>query len=262
MSLSRILGLVISAAVAIYVFQMLRDPHRTALPFGSTDLSRVEGSLRKLPADERALVEEYVKRSHGDVLIPSLADAESPLTARTFGEAIALERKWQIKMSAQKSVSDSRAADRDRTMAPLREAVSASVAHSEIVRRDEFSKRDLMQTPQSASGAKRGYRVDDSPVFVVTVAIDNHGDDDIVELKGSLQARDRDAYLPVDLCWVDLNLQHTIPARGHTEITCANPNFIAGASQRDFIADPPGRFTVVWEPKLVRTSDGKVMQTK
>ena len=233
-----------------------RDPQRTRLPFGSTDLSSVESALRRLPAEQRSLVEAYVKRSNGDVLLPSMADPADPLTARTFGEAILLQRKWNEKMHAQEAVAATRAAERDRAMAPLRDAVSARVARREILTRDELNER------QSPGYLQSAHRVDSDPVFVITVAIDNHADADIIALQGSLEARDRDAYLPLDLCWVDLSEQRTITAHSRTEIICANSHRNAGAQERDFVADPSGRFTVTWEPKLVRLADGKVLESK
>jgi hypothetical protein len=256
MSIGRIFALLVGVAIVFALIHYGRDPHRAHLPFGSTDLSTAESDLRRLATDERALVEAYVKRSNGDVLPPSMADPDNPLTARTFGEAIALQRKWNEKMHAQEAVAATRAAERDRAMAPLRDAVSARVAQREILTRDELNER------QSPGYLQRAHRVDTDPVFVITVAIDNHTDADIVGLQGSLQARDRDAYLPMDLCWVDLNEQRTIAAHSRSEITCAHPHRNAGAQERDFVADPPGRFTVTWEPKLVRLGDGKVLESK
>jgi len=263
MSIGRILGVLLGVVIVFYGARWLRDPHRTALPFGSTDLSSVQGALGRLPADERTLVESYVRRSNGDVLPPKFADPDNPLTARTFGEAIALEKSWQEKMRKQQAIADARAAERDAAMAPLRAAVSARVAKSEVLTRDEFDARMMAGAAQSgASGAKAGHRSDDSGVFVVTVAIDNHSDADIVALQGSLEAKDRDNYLPLDLCWVDLNEQRTIHAHSNLEIQCANRNFIAGPNQRAFVADPPGRFEVVWKPRRVSLSDGKVLDSK
>jgi len=256
MSLGRIFAFLVGVAVVFALIHYGRDPHRSRLPFGSTDLSTLESDLRRLPTDERALVEAYVKRSNGDVLPPSMADPDDPLTARTFGEAIALQRKWNERMRAQEAVAATHAAERDRAMAPLRDAVTAKVARREILTRDELNER------QSPGYLQRAHRVDTDPVFVITVAIDNHTGADIVALQGSLQARDRDAYLPLDLCWVDLNEQRTITAHSRSEIICAHPHRNAGAQERDFVADPSGRFTVTWEPKLVRLSDGKVLESK
>jgi hypothetical protein len=256
MSLGRLFAILVGIGIVFALIHYGRDPHRARLPFGSTDLSSVESALRRLPAEERGLVEAYVKRSNGDVLLPSMADPDDPLTARTFGEAIALQRKWNQKMHAQDAVAATRAAERDRALAPLREAVSARVARREILSRDELNER------QSPGYLQRAHRVDTDPVFVVTIAIDNHTDVDVVALQGSLQARDRDNYLPLDLCWIDLNEQRTIAAHARIEITCAHPHRSAGANERDFVADPPGRFSVTWEPKRVRLADGKVLESK
>ena len=159
MSLGRIFAFLVGIAIVVALIHYGRDPHHTRLPFGSTDLSSVESDLRRLPADERALVEAYVKRSRGDVLLPSMAEPDDPLTARTFGEAITLQRKWQVKMHAQEAVAATRAAERDRAMAPLRDAVTARVARREILTRDELNER------QSPGYLQRAHRVDSDPVF-------------------------------------------------------------------------------------------------
>jgi hypothetical protein len=263
MSGSRLIGIIAAIIVLFIVVHFARDPHRTALPFGSTDLASVESALRRLPAGERTLVESYVKRSNGDVLPARFADPDNPLTARTFGEAIALEKRWQEKMRAQQIVQDDLAAKRDAALAPLRDAVTASVARAEVITRDEFDARQQLpaRQPLDSSGAKIGHRADSSGVFVVTVAIENHTDADIVKLQGSLEAKDRDKYLALQLCWIDLNEQRVIPAHSRTDIVCGNRNFNAGADQNDFVTDPPGRFTVVWTPKQVKLSNGKVLES-
>lgn len=201
MSIGRILGVLLGAAALFYAAHWLRDPYRTALPFGSTDLSSVDAALRRLPAADRALVEAYVKRSNGDVLPAKFADPDNPLTARTFAESIALERTWQEKMRQQQAVADAHAAERDAAMAPLRAAVSARVAKREVLTRDEYDARLSGGAPPfGANSAKVGHASDSAGVFVITVAIDNHADADVVALQGSLEAKDRDSYLPLDLC--------------------------------------------------------------
>jgi hypothetical protein len=56
------------------VYRCGSDPRRTRLPFGTTDLSSVQDALSKLPPEERELVEDYVKRSRGDVMPAALGD--------------------------------------------------------------------------------------------------------------------------------------------------------------------------------------------
>lgn len=89
--------LVLAAVVGLIAVGVFRrpDPHRTLLPIGSTDLSSVRPQLEALPDSERVLVLEYVRRSGGDVLPPKLADPDEPLTARTFADAIALQRRFR-----------------------------------------------------------------------------------------------------------------------------------------------------------------------
>jgi len=128
MDSARWIGVAAAAVVAVFLIIHLRDPHRTALPFGSTDLTPVKAQLDKLPDNERELVEEYVQRSHGDVLPLRFADPDNPLTARTFGEAIALERQWRDKQKVVQAGADARLSDRERELAPLRAVVSATVA--------------------------------------------------------------------------------------------------------------------------------------
>ncbi|HEU4600703.1 MAG TPA: hypothetical protein VFS24_01985, partial [Steroidobacteraceae bacterium] len=129
----------IGAAIALYSWHA--NPHNAKLPFGTTDLSSVESELVKLPAEERALVEAYVKRSNGDVLPKQFADPDNPLTARTFGEAIELQRAWEAKAK----IDDARIAklreEREEKMAPLRAAVRASVIKAEVLTRNEFQAR-------------------------------------------------------------------------------------------------------------------------
>lgn len=228
------------AGVAIIAALLLagrcsRDPHRTALPFGSTDLSSVEKDLARLPADERKLVEDYVARSNGDVLPAQFADPDDPLTARTFGEAIELQRDWK----ARQAVADARAAElgaqRDARLAPLRALVGARVVKSEVRQSDAAA----------------------HPVFITRVRVDNLGDEAIVALTGSLHARDREAVLRMDLCWIDLGHQGVLPARGHVEFDCGNPARGVSDQQQDFVRNPAGRFEVVWEPHRIKLASGR-----
>lgn len=245
------------AGVAIVVAVLLgarcsSDPHRTALPFGSTDLSSVEQDLARLPADERKLVEDYVARSKGNVLPAQFADPDDPLTARTFGEAIELQRNWE----ARRAVDDARAAElaaqRDARMAPLRALVRARVIASEV------REGDADAASVGPGVARRAGST--NPAFITRVRVDNLGDEAIVALTGSLHARDREAVLRMDLCWIDLGRQGALPARGHVEFDCGNPARIASEQQRDFVRNPPGRFEVVWEPNRIQLAGGRVLE--
>lgn len=246
-----VLGGLLIAILVAFCAHRLRDPLRTMLPFGTTDLSSVQAQLQRLTAEERALVEAYVKRSNGDVLPPAFADPDQPFTARTFAEAIALERAWSIKRGEIDVDAGRRQAERDAALAPLRDAVEADVVRAEVL-----SPRELAAPADPDATVKRALPSDEATVFVVTVALHNAGSKAISGVQGSLEAHDREAYLPLDLCWVDIGAAATIEPASRIEIRCANPNRHASDQQRAFVDDASGRFTVAWYPKRVVFADG------
>ena len=229
--------------VVVLGFRHSRDPHRTALPFGSTDLSTVQTELARLPEEERTMVEDYVKRSNGDVLPAQFADPDDPLTARTFGEAIELQRVW----IERKKVDDARMADlradRDARLAPLRSLADAHVVKAQIV--------DAQGAPAAGGSGN----------FVTRIRIQNLGNETLIELAGSLKARDRDEYLPLDLCWIDLGSQQPLAAGASIELDCGRNSGGASDQQRAFVANPPGRFNVEWEPRRIKLASGRVLDS-
>lgn len=254
MSLGKVVLIVVLIAAGAMLFRTSRDPHRTALPFGSTDLSSVQTQLARLPDDERALVEAYVKRSNGDVLPPSMADPDEPLTARTFAQAIALQRDWQAKQA----VNDARMADlraqRQARLAPLQALVRASVVKAEIITRNEFQART------DPNFATQSHRVDTSPTFWLRIRVENLSDERINAMTGSLHARDKQSVLSMDLCWIDLRGTE-LPARSNLELTCGHNHRGATQQQRDFIANRAGRFTVEWEPHRITLASGRELDS-
>lgn len=250
MNLRNLLVALAVGAVVVLGARHSRDPRNTELPFGSTDLSSVEAQLAKLPDEERALVESYVKRTHGDYLPAGMGDPDDPMTARTFAEAIALERAWKEKMKGQQAQADARQAERDARLAPLRALVDARVVKAEVLSSSEFAARRGQPQPGQATMRSEG------ETFVVRIRVQNIGNETINAMSGSLQARDRDEYLPLDLCWIDFS-QHAPMAPGASEeIECGGR---AGVSdqQRAFAAGVAGRFTVVWEPRQVVLASGR-----
>lgn len=241
-----VLLLVLVAAIA-GMARCSRDPHRTPLPFGSTDLSSVEPALQRLPTDERALVEAYVERSRGDVLPAAFADPDDPLTARTFGEAIELQRAWNLRRAA----DDARAAElhqaREARLQPLRALVGARVLQAQI-------------TPAEGAPAQPGVAHDADerePRFEIRIALANRSRQAIVGLRGSMRARDRDEYLPLDLCYIELGSDRPLPVGGSVEVVCRHQQRGLTDQQRAFVAAQPGRFTVDWEPAHIRFEDGR-----
>jgi hypothetical protein len=255
MTFRTVFMITVIAGIAFALYRSNSDPLGTRLPFGSTDLTTVEKELSKLPADERALVEGYVKRSNGDVLPQQFADPDNPLTARTFGEAIKLQRDWEVKQKVVDARVAELRAEREAKLAPLRAAVRASVVKAEVITRNEYHAR------RDPDFYKRAYTVDKSPTFITRIRVQNLSAHDIVTVRGSLQAKDSEAYLPMDLCWIDLGTQQPIASGGSIELTCGHDYRGASQQQQDFIVDTKGRFNVVWEPRYIKFADGRELDS-
>ncbi|MGN6519965.1 MAG: hypothetical protein ACTHK2_11140 [Dokdonella sp.] len=239
-------GGLLGAALLLLLVCWPRDPLHTALPFGTTNLSGVRAQLARLDPRDRALVEAYVQRSHGDVLPAKFADPEQPFTARTFADAIALEKAWRLKHGENEAAAARREAERDAAMAPLREAVDASVVRSEVVAAHESP------APTDAATAADG-------VFVVTVSLHNLGSRTITAVEGLLEARDRDAHLPLDLCWVRVDAP--IEPASRVEVRCGGATRRPSDQQRAFIDDDASRFSVSWNPRRVVFDDGSTLES-
>jgi hypothetical protein len=234
-----------------------RDPHRTALPFGTTDLSSVEPALRRLPAEERRQVEAYVTRSQGDVLPPKFADPDDPLTARTFAEAIALQQRWEVKMKQAQAKADVLQAQRELAMAPLREAVEARLLKRELV-----SARAYEQRYAHPDEPMKAALPNEAAIFIATIGVYNHTATDVIHVTGSFHAKDRDSWMKLDLCWIDTGRNEPVPALGHVELQCAGRRG-ADARESAFVAEGFGdRFSLQWEPHTVELADGRTLDAK
>jgi hypothetical protein len=250
----RTIFIVLAIGIAVYVFYRTNDPHRTSLP-GTSDLTTVQKELAKLPKEERALVEGYVKRSRGDVLTPKFADPDTPLTARTFGEAIQLQRTWEAKMKAGEARVAEARSRQEAKLDPLRAVVNASVVQAEVITRNEYQART------DPSFHQRSHRVDNSPTFIISIRVDNLSNEFIVAVRGSLQARDSEAYLPLDLCWIDLRDDgRPIPPQGFRDVVCGHGQRGASKQHEDFVSNPKGRFRVEWEPKYIKFGNGRILE--
>lgn len=250
MSMTRIFGILVVIALLGFAIHRGRDPMRTALPFGTTDLASVDAALQKLQPDDRGLVEAYVKRSNGDVLTPKFADPDEPFTARTFAEAIVLEKAWAVKRGEQEDAATSRQADRDAAMEPLRDAVDATVTRTELL-----SPRELTESADQDASVKGALPSDDATVFVATVSLHNTGNKTIVGVQGTLEARQGNTPFPLQLCWVHLDARQPIEADSRIKIRCGNAARRVSAEERAFIADSSS-YSITWDPTSVLFADG------
>ena len=226
-----------------------RNPHRTPLPFASTDLSGVQDQLQRLPLDERDLVEAYVRRSRGDVLTPDLADPDEPLTARTFGEAIALQRRHVALQLQQRARQQARRAERDAALQPLRAALGIELLRREIVSADAAMGRSA-----TAGGG--------APVLVTTWRLRNTSPFQIEQARASVTVRKR-YHPPTELGILDncyFTPDRPLAAGESLEVRCGQLNRGAGPAERAYAAMDEDDFVIEWEPRLIRYAGGRQLE--
>jgi len=257
-TVSRILGLSIAVGLLAVGVARSRDPRRTALPFGTTDLSSVQSKLDALPDSERALVVAYVKRSRGDVLPPKFADPDDPLTARTFGEAIDLQRRLlarQAEVDAKVAVRDR---EREAALQPLRAALEVEIVDRAIMPRGRALLAPGMEERVSVDGRGALQAIDDVPVVVTTYRLRNAASLAIDSVTGNV------AIMPVGtrrshlealaMCWIDN--KGTLAPGQSTEIRCSNLNRTASARDSAYVAMSPDEIELEWTPKSIAFGDG------
>ena len=250
------LGLIALLAWAIVEW---RHPHRTPLPFGTTDLSGVQEQLQRLPLDERELVEAYVRRSRGDVLTPDLADPDEPLTARSFGEAIALERRHVALQLQQRARQQARRAERDAALQPLRAALGVELLRREIVSADEaLGRAGPPGAAKSATGGAGGAH----PVLITIWRLRNTSPFQIEEARASVTVRKR-YHPPTELGILDncyFTPDRPLAAGESLEVRCSQLNRGAGPAERAYAAMDEDDFVIEWEPRLIRFPGGQTLE--
>jgi len=234
---SRILFAIVLVALTVWCVSGTINPYRTALPFGSTDLTPIKAKLDRLPANERDLVYAYVKRSNGDVVPPKFADPDDPLTARTVGEAIELQRNFLKKQEAVDAKAHELEVARDKELMPLREALNIVLIKREIA-------------PLFNDGL---------PKLITTYRIENTSGRTIDSFKagvGILKAGQRFSYLAqLDECYIEHN-QPLSPGE-NTEIRCSNVNSLkAGNKEREYVDMTADQLSIHWFPKWIHFTDG------
>ncbi|WP_171092401.1 hypothetical protein [Usitatibacter rugosus] len=244
---------VVVLAAVLALSACSRDPRTTRLPLDLADIPKIQKQLDKLPPDERELVLAYLQRSKGDVLPAKFADPDNPLTARTFAEAIKLQKEWKVKHAADTERMESLAEAREEAYEPLRRAISATLLRREIMTADEASGRQ----PQP------GRALNNNEVLVVTYRLQNHGSETITRVTGSVQVRsesDPKSLLGLAQCWID----HREPVGGSqsVEVRCSNLRGSSGERAKDFVALDERRLIVTWEPKTVEFATGKVLRSE
>lgn len=250
-----VLGL---AALIAWGVSVQRDPYRTALPLEVADLSPLAPQLGKLPAADRELVLGYLERSHGDVLPAKFADPDEPLTARTFAEAINLQKQFLDKQAGLMAKLKAREAEREAALAPLRAALDISLVKREIVPLGELVGQPLLAPNARTKAALGGSN--DRPIMVSTYRLLNNSKAvGIQSLTANVRIRkagsDRYALGELSSCYIT----HDRPIRSgeSSEIRCANTNRAASEADRAYLAMPLDDLVIDWEPQRIRFNDGQ-----
>jgi len=232
-------------------------PHSTALPLDVDDLTPIQADLDRLPPEERELVVGYLKRSNGDVLPAQFADPDEPFTARTFGQAIVLQREFLVKQALRDRDSAARAAQREATIKPLREVLSLRLVKRELLTGDEIY--GIAPPPTSGPKVGRNARSDRYTIQVMTYRLTNRSDRDIATFSGSAEIPG-EGLMPAAQCWID---EHdTLPAHATREVRCGQPNRPANDEERLAVTRPWSQIVLVWEPAEVHFSDGQVLKAQ
>lgn len=243
--------LIFIVAAVIGLYRIGTDPYRTALPLEVEDLSPIAPQLAKLPPADRELVIDYLKRSNGDVLPAQFADPDNPLTARTFAEAIELEKTHREKMKLEQARVAAWRLERESQFQPLRDIVSARIVNREELPADQVYGGQTTAFGKSASGG-----ADRSAVTVLTYRLMNRGNRTITVLRGNLEVAGS-GLMPAASCWIDD--AERLPALEHRDLRCRTPAD-ATAADRELIQRPLGQIPLEWYPKEIRFDDGQVLK--
>jgi hypothetical protein len=236
------------------LFMVANDPYRTALPMEVDDLSPIAPQLAKLPTEDRDLVLEYLKRSNGDVLPAQFADPDNPLTARTFREAIALQKVHRVKMVAERGRMQALEAKRDARLKPLRDALGLK-----LVKRELLSEAEIYATPQVDEWGRAKPVVvppDARKVPVLTYRLTNRSARAITGFKGSAEIPGD--FLPLMECWIDET--RTLAPGEYHDARCGDVSKIPSAQQVAFVTLPAAQVVLRWYPAEVRFADGDVLK--
>ena len=232
-----------------------RSPHATALPMEVDDLSPIQAQLDRLPADERELVVAYLKRSNGDVLPAQFADPDEPFTARTFGEAIVLQREFLVKQAGREREIAARDAQREAALKPLRDVLGL-----QLVRRELLTYDQIYGIAANAPGQSKRARNDANatrPILVMTYRLSNRSGRTLAAFSGSARIPGS-GLMPLAQCYFD-ERRELAPGATH-EVRCGDPRHEADAEQRAAVTRPLHELKLYWEPREIRFADGRVLK--
>jgi hypothetical protein len=247
----RFLIFLVALMFAGWGISVMRDPYRTRLP-QSDDIRSVEAQLNRLPLEDRELVIGYLQRSHGDVLPGHFADPDDPLTARTFAEAIALQKHYVERVRQREAAANARAAARAAALAPLRAALDVRLLDRRVMPRSEAMQ---LLPPQNQM-------TDETPVLVSTYTIENvarNGNIDALKLGVNIYRLPRKSGdASIDSCFIEHDA--SIGEAERIEIRCGNLNRRASDADRSYTELGDDELEIEVVPRLIRFADGSELK--
>ena len=235
----------------------LHRPYATDLPEGTTDLSSVASELSRLSDDDRALVRAYVVRS-GNSLQGAIG---TPFTAKTFGEAIEIEKKLDLYDAKNQKIEHAIQAARDEKFAPLKRIIDIQLLKREIVNNAyvaPFRQFSPSETPISKIASTK----DSENALLTTYLLKNKSSKVINDLEISVDIR-KMKRSPNELGNLDnCFISHIRPLAAYEvrEIECTYVYHSASETDHQYVAMPIQDLDVKWEPHLIQFEDGKMLK--
>lgn len=241
------------------MYHKSHDVYGTPLPLDINHLSDLEPKLKKLPSNERELVLGYLHRSNGDVLPTQFADPDSPFTARTFREAIELQKKYL----AQQSIDDAKMADRrqarEEALKPLRDALEIIIVKREIVPKSRMYESAEIVTANTLS--KRPTSNNDTPVLIETYRIRNRSGKAIRAFKASMNiykadTKPEEGHFTIGGCYINDNQPLQIDER--RTVRCGGKP--ASKADEAYVDMTESQLEIDWAPKRIDFEDHTVLK--
>lgn len=234
----------IAAIVITALLVACSDPKNTPLPREIDKMESIKPVMEKLSEEERKLVAGYLMRHTVGTALGGIfgqKKADPMPDGMTIGKAIEEQRAFLANMKAEEEKQKAREAaakaEAEKSMAALREAVSAT-----------FVKRSI-ETERGYSGMEINKHL------VVTFAFTNHTDKPVAAVKGTIDVED---LFGDNVTGFHFSNSETI-APGKTITWTGSRSVKYGlSSDRDtkFAGLDEGKFKTVWKPEGIVFSDG------
>lgn len=224
------------------------NPKATVVPTSLEKMEAIKPSIEKLSPDEKDLFAKYVVRHTVGYAMSGMFGIKSdPIPEGiTIGKAIEEQREFGKKQEAaekeEKALQAKLAAEREKAMDAMRQAVSVTIMGKRI--NTEYGSSGIVI--DELLSVKFGYR--------------NNTDKEISGVKGTVEVSDQ---FGDPLTAFNVSNDESI-APGHIVVWSGGRSVRFGLSEdkdRKFAALPDEKYRIIWKPKMIVFSDGTKMET-